>query len=460
MQLDHLDRYYRQEEVSDVTLIIKLHKPEPQQELEQEDEDTERPAKRARHAAEPAAAGEDKVLVQFPAHRLVLFGTDYFKTQAQQAWAATDANSSPGRDAAAAAAGSSRPKLHLPIDSEEQLPAAEAVIAALYNVRDALSSLQQQQLVDAAVIADRLAILAADRGSRVQRMLLAVLGDLEAVWRDEQLQALLLQLPLPAAQLLLSSDDLRVASEDTVLYTATKYVKALQPGRQAARDALALLVRAPHLTRSALANQVLSAGHNLLMNSLVAPLSLLVSYRLIVPGNGVTADALAQIRGAPDSWGRGVRQLAATDGVRMHWRLPVEQLAAACRESFAGNKQVRLTSPASTPPLGGVAWRLGVRCKPHQPRNGAAGVRIGLLAESCEAPHDIFRAFSATFGCRGARSRKATCDDGSVSGCGPSNFFRVGTMSAAGGWDEAAWAAKGLPTAGELLLSLHMHSVG
>lgn len=81
MQLDHLDRYYRQEELSDVTLMIKLHKPEPQQEVEQEDEDTERPAKRARHAAELAEVGDDQVLAQFPAHRLVLFGTDYFKTQ-------------------------------------------------------------------------------------------------------------------------------------------------------------------------------------------------------------------------------------------------------------------------------------------------------------------------------------------------------------------------------------------
>jgi hypothetical protein len=85
MQLDHLGQYYRQEELSDVTLIIKLHTDEP----EQEDEGEERPAKRARHAAESAAAGagaEDQVLAQFPAHRLVLFGADYFKTQVRHSF--------------------------------------------------------------------------------------------------------------------------------------------------------------------------------------------------------------------------------------------------------------------------------------------------------------------------------------------------------------------------------------
>jgi hypothetical protein len=41
-------------------------------------------------------------------------------------------------------------------------------------------------------------------------------------WRDEQLHGLLLQLPLPALQLLLISDHLRVASEDTLLYTASQ----------------------------------------------------------------------------------------------------------------------------------------------------------------------------------------------------------------------------------------------
>jgi hypothetical protein len=185
------------------------------------------------------------------------------------AWATADVGSSAAADASMVS-GCSRPLLHLTIDSAEQLPAAEAVIAALYAVPDALESLRQQQLVWALIIADKLgaedvakqsvkmlidaaeqigglseaameelaslpvwptclhpllppivqsvpclgdttvevkdlaAIVAADTGSRVQRMLLAMFGDLEAVWRDQQLQSQLMHLPLPAMQLLLS----------------------------------------------------------------------------------------------------------------------------------------------------------------------------------------------------------------------------------------------------------------
>jgi hypothetical protein len=79
MQLDHLSQYFRQEELSDVILKIKLH---ALVDIKTEPEDEDKPAKRARLAEESAAAqGEDQILSQFPAHRLVLFGTDYFKTQ-------------------------------------------------------------------------------------------------------------------------------------------------------------------------------------------------------------------------------------------------------------------------------------------------------------------------------------------------------------------------------------------
>jgi hypothetical protein len=80
MQLDHLAQYFKQDELSDVTLIIKLRKTEA------ETEDDERDTKRARLDTDsPSAAGGDQILAQFPAHRLVLIGTDYFKTQVSYA---------------------------------------------------------------------------------------------------------------------------------------------------------------------------------------------------------------------------------------------------------------------------------------------------------------------------------------------------------------------------------------
>jgi hypothetical protein len=447
--------------------------------------------------------------------------------QAQQAWAAPDANSSSPGNEAGSAAGSSHRQLHLPLDSAEQLPAGEAVIAALYDVPDALSSLQQQQLVDAVVLADKLgapkvaqravdalkaaaqqvegeqgltgvalealaslpswptclyplllpivqhaaccvegladlaAIVAADTGSRVQRMLLAVLGDLEAVWKDVQLQRLLLLLPLPAAQLLLSSDDLRIASEDTVLYTANMYI-TLQPSsrRQTCKTALALLVRAPHLTRSGLAAQTLSSGRHLLLDSLTAPLKQLVSYKLLTASDSVTPETLSEIRGAPDSWSRNARQRVAAEGVCMQWRLSVEKIAQACRQCFANNTVVSLNSPGHTPPLGGVVWRMQVHVQ-MQRRNGVSGVTVGLyLGPGGGAARNVFRMYSGTLECASARRATLRCDQGNLHGRGYPDFFRVGLMSEGGGWDEATWAAKGLPTSGEVELSLHMHSVG
>jgi hypothetical protein len=49
---------------------------------------------------------------------------------------------------------SHRPTLYLTIDSAEHLPAAEALIAAMYGAPNILNSLQEQQLVQAVVIAD------------------------------------------------------------------------------------------------------------------------------------------------------------------------------------------------------------------------------------------------------------------------------------------------------------------
>uniref|UniRef100_A0A383WNT6 Uncharacterized protein n=1 Tax=Tetradesmus obliquus TaxID=3088 RepID=A0A383WNT6_TETOB len=159
------------------------------------------------------------------------------------------------------AAHAERPTVYLTIDTKEQLPAAEAVIAAMYDVPKAVSSLQQEQMVHALAIADMVgakaavqqalqalqaaakqgltagaaaalqavvlslrvppaavlqllpsivahapcckvdaadfkAVAAADAGGALQQLLLAAFGDLQAVWADRELQALLLRMPL------------------------------------------------------------------------------------------------------------------------------------------------------------------------------------------------------------------------------------------------------------------------
>lgn len=57
------------------------------------------------------------------------------------------------------------------------------------------------------------AVAAAPHSSYIQKQLLAELGNLEKVWSDSSKQTLLLGLPLPAMQLLLSADKLKVSQE-------------------------------------------------------------------------------------------------------------------------------------------------------------------------------------------------------------------------------------------------------
>jgi hypothetical protein len=316
-------------------------------------------------------------------------------------------SSSGSSSSAAAAALPDLPTVCLTIDSEEHLPAATAVIAAMYGVEsgpNALSSFLQQQLVHAVVIADRLqvtsvcrqaqqlleaastaeqglsaaalhaltvlspwpscllavlpsivqhapccklvtadleAIAAADKGGKVQQLLVAVFGNLQAVWSDVELQQLLLALPLPAMQLLLSWGQLQVLSEDTVLYTATRFVAAQNvldnTAAADAKAALVLLMRAPLLSRFALSNAALAADSSeQLLGGYAQQLRMRINLKSKASGTELS-EQLQRVEGTPSSWRLGHRKLVSPAGgeVRLEWRLSVDELSQACRQSVA-----------------------------------------------------------------------------------------------------------------------------
>jgi hypothetical protein len=316
--------------------------------------------------------------------------------------------------------------------------------------------------------ADLAAIRAADTHGCVQRLLLAELGDLEAAWADADLQQMLLALPLPALQLLLSSDQLQVASEDTVLYTAQQHVDSLGArlrGRPvaalkaAARAALAPLVRAPHLSSLALWCTVGAAdtSNKGLLRGYAEQLKRLQSLQRVAPAAEKLAVAVDRfVQDPPASWRLGPRehtQLLA-DGVKLQWRLPIVQLRQACRDSYSTGQLVSIDSPCSTPPLCGLACVLSFKCKQ---RNG--GTIVGLFTEPKNMPRGVFYKYECTVSWgSGGWSAAASCvESGSLRGHS-ANLLPLAPM-AGDGWDEAAWAAAGLPTSGEMLLQLHLHSV-
>lgn len=136
-----------------------------------------------------------------------------------------------------------RPQLVLVLQDASELPAAMAVLAALYGVQEPLS---QEQLVQAVVLAHKwelptictaaanaltqtfssqgkLSEAATQRMLRLQaapkclqplkkQVLLAVLGNWERCWRHPSLWAKLLKLPLCNMELLLSCDELHVGA--------------------------------------------------------------------------------------------------------------------------------------------------------------------------------------------------------------------------------------------------------
>jgi hypothetical protein len=308
--------------------------------------------------------------------------------------------------------------------------------------------------------ADLAAIRAADTGGLVQNMLVGALGDLQGVWSSAEEKALLLALPLPAMQLLLTSDLLRVPSEDTVLHTAAQYAQAqLQPAdKAAAKAALAPLIRAPQLSAYALCCAALAAGSSQhLLGSYAQQLNGLQLLKMLASPEELITEA-ASIEGAPGSWGLGARQIwPLADGVRLSWRVTVEQLKQACMDSSAGQKDVFIHSPGS-PPMGGVAWCMRICCGQLE-----GGTVVGLYAGPAAGnlPANSYHKFECTFTWQGVqRTLSSPCRNTRLSRGYP-NYFILQPMSG-GGWDEAAWAAAAdsMPTTGEMLLQLHMHSVG
>lgn len=372
--------------------------------------------------------------------------------------------------------GSSRYTMVLTVSDREHEPAAVAVIAALYGVKDAISNLQQQQLVHAVQYADllqaesvsqqalqllhtaahsqtgltlkALATLAAvpswpdcmlqlllsvakavtadaattavaaggtsaasgaagacntsaSRNSIIQQILVATLGNLESVWQQQQLSRLLLQLPLPAMQLLLSSDKLQVYSEDTVLYTASKYLNSQNTMRQRldVQEQLLPCIRVPQLSEFQL--MVQASGPSQLHTSLILQVPShrvlqLLQLKRLRPNFAELKECMqASMPDMPRSWFCGPRQICSVpdSGVQLVWKLPIVQLKALCQECMQPKPWVEvcnLQSPSTTPPLAGLEWKAQVQCVYDK---DAKGVWMGFYAKTYLCPDNVFHQY-------------------------------------------------------------------
>lgn len=145
----------------------------------------------------------------------------------------------------------------------------------------------------------------ADKEAKVKRVLLSVFGDLQAVWADATLQKALLDLSMPAMQLLLASDELQ-ACEDTVLYTAQAYLLAGRQSFNSRRQLLSKLIRCRHLsgfwiTAAALASD--ADRRQMLLGDWQPQLKQLLLAQQAAPGRPLSARVIeTEVQGAPPSW--------------------------------------------------------------------------------------------------------------------------------------------------------------
>uniref|UniRef100_A0A383WPM3 Uncharacterized protein n=1 Tax=Tetradesmus obliquus TaxID=3088 RepID=A0A383WPM3_TETOB len=238
------------------------------------------------------------------------------------------------------------------------------------------------------------------------------------------------------------------------MYTARQYVQAQGDGAAAAAAiaALAQLVRVRQLSKFALRCSALRDGDRELLGSYDTQLMCLCLERGMVTATEEDAELRREwSKGAPASWQLGPRQIRAPeDGALLQWRLSLERLQQACRGSFAQQRAVFLHSPNS-PPFGGVAWRMMLEC--YQ-RDGVTviGLRVAPVGLPAIAPVQ----FKFSVAWLGSKATIRSPESAPQHAC----ELDFGLQPMAGdGWDAKAWAAARLPTTGETLLELWMHSV-
>ena len=256
---------------------------------------------------------------------------------------------------------------------------------------------------------------------------------------------------------------MQVVSEDTVLYTAQTYISRITDVQQhqAAFQQLGPHIRCPQLSlfRLSLAQlqQTLLSPALLANRELSSPLSQLLLMRQANPAKPLTAgDVKEFLPDAPPSWLLQPRAHKPVSSVSLQWSVAIDAIRVAAVGS-AQQQVVQLQSSTMTPPMGGVSFRVLLQCIWDATAQGST---VGMFVTPVNIPVGAFCSMSCSLECEqfqnGPHFPQGHVLTG-YNGKGWRDYFSTGAMS--GGWDEAAWAAKGLPTTGELQFTLSITSV-
>jgi hypothetical protein len=247
----------------------------------------------------------------------------------------------------------------------------------------------------------------------------------------------------------------QVASKDTVLTAAREYLIAHKSSAAAVAGMLAPLIRCQHLSMYWLTACALRADEGLsaLFSPLKKQLKRLMLMRLADSSFVPSEKELQQhFEGAPDSWLKGRRTVREVASVQLVWPLPIADLRSLVQRSTDEKRAGQLKCPLVSAPLGGMTWSLLLEAV------WDAEDEVSYLNMFCipkNGLHNFWYRYRWQIDVAGAPvlTRSMLCSHlipGLVAE-GSGDVFDAGYMV---GWDEEAWAATGLPTEGELLVTL------
>jgi hypothetical protein len=249
-----------------------------------------------------------------------------------------------------------------------------------------------------------------------------------------------------------------VASEDTVLFTVNQYLGKLSTEqREHARPVLAPLIRCQHLSQYWL-TIALDSTQEALADLRSALVKLLVM-RSAQPVVEVKLSDLRWLRGAPPSWLLGLRSSRPVSSVSVTWDLDISTLRDTAQRCVTGDEIVSIHSYAASAPLGGFSFTMSALCVPQNAATaeGRAGcqvlfsVRYSNFVAGIAVPSFKFKLVTEG----GHQVADVTPVGHTGAHC---NLLQLGMM--AGGWDEVAVAAQGLPTSGVLPITLTVSETG
>jgi hypothetical protein len=191
-------------------------------------------------------------------------------------------------------------------------------------------------------------------------------GDLEVVWGDKGKQQQLLGLPFTALLRLLNNESTRVASEDTAVYTALRWLQANSPSsgeRQKQQQQLADVLRLPHCTATFLASLAGQGASTDLHSAWVYDCSPRLLTDLVALA-GRSSEEQEKWLGTEyknkAAWRLPARPASADDELLLSWHLPLSQLEQ--QAAAAGQSCMMFDTRCHARIWNGRSWWLQIKC--------------------------------------------------------------------------------------------------